>query len=133
MGATSMLMRNTTAAGPLLLLVLLPRHATAAKYHTVVPPLASASPGPLSPEPWPTTRACGFGSSAGAPAAVTSIKIQLFLHHGDAPATFPFPLICALGYVEKRRGSTNFDLNCRTLSMGVMSRGVISPKITLGC
>ena len=54
MGATSMLMRNTTAARPLLLLLLqqqhttaarpvllllLPRHATAAKYHTVVPSL----------------------------------------------------------------------------------------------
>ena len=82
MGATSMLMRNTTAARSLLqllllpwhatvarpvllllllprhatatrpvllLLLLLPRHATAAKHHTVAPSLASASPG--SPVP----------------------------------------------------------------------------------
>ena len=45
-----MLMRNTTTARPLLLLLLLPRHATAAKYHTVVPSLASASPGPPVPK-----------------------------------------------------------------------------------
>ena len=32
--------------GPVFLLLLLPRHATAAKYHTVVPLMASASPGP---------------------------------------------------------------------------------------
>ena len=44
MGATLMLMRITTAARPLFLL-LLPRHATAAKYHTVVPSLVSASTG----------------------------------------------------------------------------------------
>ena len=50
MGATSVLMRNTTAARPLLLLLLLPRHATAAKYHTVVPSLASASHGPSVPK-----------------------------------------------------------------------------------
>ena len=68
MGATLMLMRNTTAARPLLLLLLLlprhaiaarpvlllllllPRHATAAKYHTVVPSLASSSPGPPVPK-----------------------------------------------------------------------------------
>ena len=60
MGVMLMLMRNTTAARPFLLL-LLPRHATAAKYHTVVPSLASASPAPPFPKPRPTTRACGFG------------------------------------------------------------------------
>ena len=49
MRATLMLIRNTTAARPLLLL-LLPRHATAAKYHTVVPSLASASPAPPRPQ-----------------------------------------------------------------------------------
>ena len=62
-----MLMRNTTAARPLLLLLLLPphataakpvlllllllRHATAAKYHTVVPSLASASHSPPVSKP----------------------------------------------------------------------------------
>ena len=62
-----MLMRNTTAMRPLLpllllqqhataarpvllLLLLLPRYATAAKYHTVVPWLASASPGHPGPK-----------------------------------------------------------------------------------
>ena len=64
MGATLILMRNTTAARPLLLLLLLPRHATAArpvlllllrhaaaaKYHTVVPSLASASHAPPVPK-----------------------------------------------------------------------------------
>ena len=46
--------RRATAARPvlllLLLLLLLPRHATAAKCHTVVPLLASASPGPPAPK-----------------------------------------------------------------------------------
>ena len=67
MGATSMLNRNTAAARPLLLLLLLPRHATAArpvlllllllprhataaKYHTVVPSLASTSHSPPVPK-----------------------------------------------------------------------------------
>ena len=68
MGATLMLMRNTTAARPVLLLLLLPRHATAARpvmllllrllprhaiaarYHTVVPSLASASSAPPVPK-----------------------------------------------------------------------------------
>ena len=61
MGATLMLMRKTTTATPLLLLpwhataerrvllLLLPRHANTARYHTVVPSLASASPGPPVP------------------------------------------------------------------------------------
>ena len=44
-----LLPRHATAARPVLLL-LLPRHATAAKYHTVVPSLVSASPGPPVPK-----------------------------------------------------------------------------------
>ena len=41
--------RHAAAAGPVLLLLLLPRHATAAKNYTVVPLMASASPGPPVP------------------------------------------------------------------------------------
>ena len=65
MGATLMLMRNTTDARPLFLLpfrttaaravvqllLLLPRHTTAAKYHTVAPSLASAPPDLPVPKP----------------------------------------------------------------------------------
>ena len=69
MRATLMLMRNTTAARPLLLL--LPWRATATKYHTVVPSLASASPTP----PVPKTTACGFGGATGAPSAGSCLVI----------------------------------------------------------
>ena len=49
MGATLMLM-NITAARPLLLLLLLPRHATAARCHMVIPSLDSDSHGPPVPK-----------------------------------------------------------------------------------
>ena len=45
-----LLPRHATAARPVLLLLLLPWHATAVRYHTFVFSLAPASPGPPVPK-----------------------------------------------------------------------------------
>ena len=60
---------HATAARPVLLLLLLPRHATAAKNHTVVPLMASASPGPPVPITTADDKSMRIRGPAGVPAA----------------------------------------------------------------